>query len=210
MSVVDIAFIISPLQLQNPAWEVNTVGSLANNFWAMLIGFGFVLTTFFDEDLSQVKSVEITAITCLRWFFLLYGIFFIITIPLVLANTNRLADFTEAKIAEQTQAKETLITNLDNNLSSIANPQQLMEVGKSLGVELGQSPSSSADELRTQIQEQLAERKSVLKEREELAQTTEINKLWQRSIRTVIQVIIIGVICILLFFKTREIGIELL
>ena len=210
MSFVDITFILFPLQLQNPAWELTTVGSLANNFWAMLIDFGFILTTFFDEDLSLVKLIEITAITFLRWFFLFYGIFFIITIPLVFANTNRLADFAEAKITEQSTAKETLITNLENNLSSIANPQQLIQIGQSLGVDFSYSSNLSADELRNQLQEQLTQRKAALTQQTERAQKAETQKLWEQSIRTVIQVIIISTICILLFFKTREIGIELL
>jgi hypothetical protein len=210
MSIVDISFIVLPLQLQNPAWELATIGSLADNFWAMLIGFGFILTTFFDEDLSLVKSIEITIITILRWFLLIYGILFILTIPLVIANTNRIADFTTAKITEQSQAKETLITNLEKNLNPISNPQQLMEIGQSLGIEFNDADNLSVDELRVQLQQQLTQRKAGIKENVELAQKTETQKLWKRSVRIVIQVIIISTICILVFFKTREIGIELL
>ena len=121
-----------------------------------------------------------------------------------------LADFAEAKITEQSTAKETLITNLENNLSSIANPQQLIQIGQSLGVDFSDSSNLSANELRNQLQEQLTQRKAALTQQTERAQKAETQKLWEQSIRTVIQVIIISTICILLFFKTREIGIELL
>lgn len=208
MSIIDISFILLPLQLQNPAWELATVGSLADNFWAMLIGFGFILTTFFDEDLSLVKSIEITIITILRWFLLIYGIVFILTIPLVFANTNRLADFTTQKITEQSQAKETLITNLEKNLNPISNPQQLMEIGQSLGVNFNDSDNLSADELRVQLQQQLTQRKAGLKENVELAQKAEVQKLWKRSIKIVVQVIFIGTICILVFLRPVKSGLN--
>lgn len=210
MSFVDITFIILPLRLQNAGWELATIGSLADNFWAMLIGFGFILITFFEEDLSFVKSIEIRVITGLRWFFLLYGIFFILTIPLIFANTNRLTTMAIAKITEQSQAKATLITNIENSLQSISNPQQLIEIGKNLGIDLTPSANLPAEELQAQIQKQLAQRKAALNETSEQAQTSESRNIWKRSLRTVVQVIIISTICILLFFKTREIRMELI
>jgi len=210
MSLIDITFIVLPLQLKNPVWELATIGSLADHFWAMLIGFGFILTTFFDEDLSLVKSIEITVITFLRWFFLFYGIFFIITAPLVLANTARVANLTEAKITEQAQAKETLITNLKNNLGPISNPQQLLEIGQGLGVDLSDAGNLSPDELRTQLQQQLTARKASLTAQSTAAQQGETRKLWGKSVRTLVQIILISTLCLLIFFKTREIGVELL
>ncbi|MFN9172974.1 MAG: hypothetical protein ACK58N_00220 [Synechocystis sp.] len=56
----------------------------------------------------------------------------------------------------------------------------------------------------------ITQRKAGLKENVELAQKAEVQKLWKRSIRIFVQVIVIGTNCILVFLKTRKIGMELL
>ena len=198
-----------PPQLQNPEWELTTLSRLSDHSWAFLIGTGFILTGFFSIALGRVRLIEVRLLMVIRWGLLLLGIIYILSLPLVFFNTNRLVSQVKTNFTQQIQAREQVINQVEANIGTISNPNQLLQIAQTLGIPVT-DPGVSPDELKQQIQQQLPQLRQQMPEQAAKAQNEQIRSLLQRSLRTAAQLLVIAVGNSLVWFKTRKLKLFLL
>ncbi len=85
---------------------------------------------------------------------------FIFLIPLVVLNTNRLIDSSKEQITEQLATQLNQIKNVDSQLDQVSDINQIIALGKSLGLNTDDFPSIPKSQVKTQIRTRLATFKS--------------------------------------------------
>ena len=86
LSIIDIIYIIYPLNLLNPTWEFNTIGALVEHTPVPLLA---LILVFYGKGELRLKR-ELHLLKFISWLCLLIGLLFILMIPLGLINTYRL------------------------------------------------------------------------------------------------------------------------
>ncbi len=86
LSILDIIYIIYPLNLLNPTWEFNTIGALVEHTPVPLLA---LILVFYGKGEFRLQK-EMYLLKFISWLCLLVGILFILMIPLGLVNTYRL------------------------------------------------------------------------------------------------------------------------
>jgi hypothetical protein len=209
MNLVDTIYIIIPAQLQNPQWELNTLTTLSNHSWSFLIGTGFVITSFFSDHISRVRLIEVYFLMAIRWGLLLLAFFYLLSLPLVLANTSRLISLIKTNVSQELQTRTQLTEQVQKNLDTFTNPNQLLQIAQSLGLPLSSS-TAPPTQIKQEIQQQLPLLKTRLAKEASKSESQQIQELLKRSSRTAIQLIIISVANFLVWLKTRNINTLLL
>lgn len=209
MTLIDFANVIIPPQLQNPEWELTTLDRLSNHSWALLMGTGFILTGFFSSALGRVRLIEVRLLMVIRWGLLLLGIIYILSLPLVLFNTNRLITQIKTKFSQESQARVQLIDQVEANLGGINNPNQLLQITQTLGIPIT-NPNTPPEQLKQQIQKQLPQLRQQIPEQAAQAESRQVKTLIQRSLRTALQLLVIALGNGLVWFKTRKLKLFLL
>lgn len=206
MSIFDCIFVVIPPQLQNPAWELASLGSIANHTWGILIGFGFMLTTFSRDTVDKVKPIEIIIINFFRFVIILIALIFILAVPLTIINTFRVNNTEAQQINNQVKAQQQVITQVEQNLDSITDARQLLEIVRGLNLNIAYTPQSTTDSLKQEIQDKLPGAKEKLKREANMTIGSKKKYQWKASIRTLIQLFIFSITNILLWFKTRKLN----
>ncbi|MFM1842584.1 MAG: hypothetical protein RLZZ490_1320 [Cyanobacteriota bacterium] len=209
MTLVDFANAILPLRLQNPEWELTTLDRLSNHSWSLLMGTGFILTGFFGSALGRVHLIEVRILMIIRWGLLLLGILYILSLPLVFTNTNRLMNQIKTNISQESQARLQLIDQVDANIGGINNPNQLLQITQTLGLPIT-NPNAPPEQLKQQIQQQLPQLRQQITERAAQAESTQVKTLIKSSLRTAIQLMVIALGNGWIWFKTHKIKLFLL
>lgn len=204
-SVADCLYAIVPLRLQNPAWEIAALNSITTHSWGILIGFGFVLTTFMDETVNQIKPIEIYVINLFRSVILLMGIFFILAIPLTIVDTLRLNTINQQTIMEQVNLKKEFAKQVEANINSIADPRQLFEIAQNLNISLTPSDPSSTENLKKQIQQKLPKVGENLDKLSTIEIDSKAKYQWKDAIRLLFQLCIFIIANFFVWIKTRKI-----
>lgn len=177
VSVGDFLYILYPPQFQNPTWELNAIGSLIENSWALLIGFGFIFSRYFTGNAEYIWFLEIFILRVIRWVILIMAIGFIFLIPLVVLNTNRLIDSSKEEITKQLATQLNQIKNVDSQLDQVSDINQIIALGKSLGLNTDDFPTIPKAQIKTQIRERLTTFKSNVEQ-----QSVNIQKQQSRNI----------------------------
>jgi len=204
MSIADCVFVAVPLQLQNPVWELATLGSISNHTWGILIGLGFVLSTFSRDSINRVRPIEIYIINLFRILILLFALMFFLALPLVVVNTFRVNDLEARQIETQVTNRKRIIAQVEENLNAINDIRQLLEIGQGLGLRLTYTPQSAPDSLKKQIREQLPGATKKLETEASMSISSKKKYQWKASARIFLQLFILSIANILLWFKTRR------
>lgn len=169
--LLDVAVLLYPLDLMNPEWEFQTVGNMIERVVVPIMGVGFI---FLGEEQGR-NSWEMLMMKLLSWVSLLVGILFIIALPLVLATSaqriaaqidNNFGDQYQAQISQSQVLQEqiesasaddlqTLIANQAEG-SNISSPEEARQ-------ELLTNLAQARQELQTQVQGEINQRKTVVK-----------------------------------------------
>ena len=208
MTLVDFANILIPLRLQNPEWELTTIDALSNHSWALLISTGFIITGFFGINLRQVRIIELRLLMIIRWGLLSLAALYLLFLLLILTNTNRLIGQIKTNFSQQIEAREQLIGQVEQNLDAITDPNQLMQIGQTLGLSLSSS-DPSPEVIQQEIRERLPGLKIQISQQAARAEKSQIRILIKRSIRTTIQLILIIIANCLVWLQTRRLNLLL-
>ena len=200
MSFVDFVFVLFPFQLQNPQWELKTIGTFTEQTWAFLIGLGFIFTRYFTENKDDVRSLEIFFLKFIRWFLLFVAIASFFAIPLIFSNTNRVLNFLNEQVSEQKNNAFNQISQLENRLTKTSNLEQLRLFSKSLNL----APdvlNLPASELQNTIKTNLGDTRKKIAEKSAQKQKQQSIEIWKSSIKTIIGLIITGFTFVISWFK---------
>ena len=204
MSIFDCIFVVIPFRLQDPAWELASLGSIANHTWGILIGFGFMLVSFSRDTIDRVKPIEIYIINFFRFVIILLALIFILGIPLVVVDTFRVNKLEAQQIKNQLTQRQAIITQVEGNLGAIGDIRQLLEIGQGLGLNLTYTPQSTVDSLKQEMREKLPEAKEKAETEANMAISSKKKYQWKASARTLIQLFIFSITNIIVWFKTRK------
>jgi hypothetical protein len=130
--LLDFVFLIIPPKFTDPAWELNLYGQIIERVPILLFSFPLI---FFGEY-NYRRRLEKIATKVISWMAIVMAIFFILGLPLTVANTYRLQSFRQDElvfnVGKQTAPAEQFFDRLkkaesDTEIRSILktlNPQQ--------------------------------------------------------------------------------------
>ena len=155
-SLADFLHVLFPLQLFNAGWELQTIGSLIDQSWALLIGMGFICSRYFTENQKDTRLIEFLLLKFLRWFFLILAILYLFLAPLVVLNSLKISTQITQKVAQEQNAKIAQIDQIQNQSNKITNPDQLRAFAQSLNINKDDIARLSDEKLPASIQQQLS------------------------------------------------------
>jgi len=202
-SFVDFIYIVFPLQLQNPEWELNSISALTDHSWAFLIGFGFIFARYFGENQDDIRFPEIVFLRFVRWVILIMAIAFFFVIPLVVSDTQRLLKFVNDKIIQQQNSNLAQISQLETRLATKVNPEELKVLGKSLNLS-SEDLNLPDTQIQNAIKQNLAVAKKRIPQEAAQAQRQQWMRRWKNSSRTIIALVIISFTFVVVWLKIGE------
>jgi hypothetical protein len=205
-SLADFLNVLFPLQLFNPAWELQAIGGLIDQSWALLIGMGFICSRYFTENQKDTRLIEFLLLKFLRWFFLMLAILYLFLAPLVILNSFRMTTEIRQQVAQQQQAKIAQIDQIQNQSTQIKNPDQLRALAQSLNINKDDIDRLSNDQLPASIQQQLSTVKSRIQAEAAIARRNQLQKLWQNSIRMIFSQVLLALTFIFIWSKFGRLG----
>lgn len=169
LALFDLITTIVPMHLMNPAWEFQTIGALVERVPVPLLGLGLV----FYGEASFRRSGELIFLNLLSWLCLLFGILFLLLIPLGVNNTVRLNAQNKAQITAQYNQQLVRVEQLEKQLHNAKTEDIedfIQRQGKSLSSKDPQQVkkqllshfTSAKQNLQTQYQAKYAEQRLTL------------------------------------------------
>jgi hypothetical protein len=195
--------VLFPLQLFNPAWELQTIDSLIDQSLALLIGMGFICSRYLPENLAKTRLIEFLLLKVLRCFFLILAIFFLCLAPLVVQNSFKITTQITEQVAQEQNAKITEIEQIQNQSSKITNPDQLRALAKYFNINKDDIARLSNEQLPASIQQQLFTIKSRIQTEAKLSRRNQLQKFWQNSIKMIFAQVLLAFTCIYIFIWTK-------
>jgi hypothetical protein len=195
--------ILFPLQLSNPAWELQTIGALMNQSWALLIGMGFICSRYFTENHKDTLLIEFLLLKFLRWFFLILAILYLFLAPPVVLNSFKISTQITEQVAQQQNAKITEIDQIQNQSSKITNPSQLRALAQSLNINKDDIARLSDERLSATIQQLFSNAKSRIEKESAIARRNQLQKLWQNCTRIVFSQVLLAFNFIFIFIWSK-------
>ena len=201
VSLADFLHILFPLQLQNPDWELQTIGALVEQCWLFLIALALIFTRYFLDNQEPIREIDLIAIRWIRWIVLILAIFFLLSIPLVIVNTKRLSTFIQQQsdLAQSNQLAQ--IAQIETQLAQTSEPKTVMEFGKSIGMDVEKLGNASLEELKSAVQQKLTNVETNITKQIKTAQKEQRQKLFKKNFRTVYSIIIVSVGFIVIFVE---------
>jgi hypothetical protein len=205
-SLADFLHVLFPLQLFNPAWELQTIGSLIDQSWALLIGMGFIGSRYFTENHKDTRLIEFLFLKFIRWFFLILAILYLFLTPLVILNSFRMTTQIRQQVAQEQNAKTNQIDQIQIQSSRITNPDQLRALAQSININKDDIERLSNDKLPASIKQKLFSVKTKIEEEAAIALRNQLQKLWQNSIRMIFSQILLAFTFIFIWSKFGRLG----
>lgn len=201
VSFGDFINTIFPLQQGNPIWELEVIDSIANQTWAFLIGIGFISTRYFKENQVDIRFFELFLLRAIRWLLFTMGIIYLLLMPLVWIDSNRVSTIFSQQIVEQQETKNAQIAQLEVQKSRISNPQQIRQIGQALGINPDILKGASDSEVSKRIDEKIATIKTQLKTEAEEMVKAKKTKIRQSMVKTFYSQFLQIVIFFFVWFK---------
>jgi hypothetical protein len=154
LAIFDWVDLLIPLQLMNPAWELQTLGQLVEKVPVLLVGAALV----FLGDREEIRGLEKLALKGLSWCLLLLGIVYFLFVPWGVWNTSRLDRQTSQRIAAQVTEARTLTEQARSSLAQVKTPGDLQILVQHLsqaGIALPSGDAPDLETLKTHVQQEL-------------------------------------------------------
>lgn len=203
LALFDFIDIFVPLRLQNPAWEFQTLGALVERVPVPLLGLALVF--YGEADFREDEDWEIVLLKCLSWLCLLFGLLYLLLIPLGVSNTLRLNFQNEIQINAQ----------LDQRVSQIQQLQELLNNGTDKDIEelltrlsrQSRTPNITTpqqlEETKSQLSSFLTQAQERLKTGAGATRTEQRLRLLKRSVKWNLGALVSGVLFFGLWRSTR-------
>ena len=205
-SVTDFLHLLFPLQLFNPDWELQTIGSLISQSCILLIGMGLICSRYFTENHEDTRLIEFTLLKFIRWFFLILAILYLFLSPLVVMNSFRVSTQITEQVAQKQNIKTTQIDQIQNQGRKITNPAQLRALAQSINMKKDEITRLSDEQLPASIQQQFSTVKSQIKKEAAIARRNQLQKLWQNCVRMILAQLLLAFTSILIWSKFGRLG----
>jgi hypothetical protein len=124
LTLVDFIFIIFPLRLMDPAWELQTIGAFVERIPIPLLGMAFI---FFGERTYRAP-IETLLLKWLSWLSLMLTISFFLMVPLGINDTIRVSYNNNARVNSQVLPKIDEIRQFKGKLNEANSPDQIRAI----------------------------------------------------------------------------------
>jgi len=177
-ALVDTFQVLYPLQLTNPAWELQTMGALVERLPVPLLGLVMV---FFGEDYNRT-GLEGIFLKLVSWLCLLLAILSLLLVPLGVTNTLRLNNQNNQRIEAQAQQRLAELEQIETQVSqgSSGDLINLAEELNRLGLPVD---VSNPDGLKSDILSRVATAKERLPGQSEATRNNQLQVLLKNSVR---------------------------
>jgi hypothetical protein len=189
------------LQLQNPTWELQTLGALVEQSWGFLISLALIFSRYFLDNQNDVRQIELLALRLIRWLLFAMVLFFMLATPLIVVNTHRVYRSINQQVSRQDQIKLAQIVDINGKLERITDPNQMATVGNVLGLNPNDLQNRSLADARKMIQDRLTTLKTEIDTQIRNTRKDQIQKLFKSSLRTLYTGLIVCFIFILIWVK---------
>ncbi|NCO73755.1 MAG: hypothetical protein GW795_15125 [Cyanobacteria bacterium] len=127
-SLIDYLFLLIPLQLDDPNWQINLTNSIVDRGIVPLIGITLLLLGWWINDTNNRPKSKISIRLPLFIISSLLGLLFLILVPVHLSNINRVSADLMSQIAQKIEQQQTQIQGFVSQLDAISrNPEQLKQ-----------------------------------------------------------------------------------
>lgn len=182
LSFFDLVDILYPPDFMNPAWELQTMGQLVERVAVPLLGFVLI---FFGERNSRDRW-EIPVLNFLSWLTLIYGIIFLLLIPLGLFNTLRIDRQANQQLSTQVNQVQTQIQQVKDRLQTVNSPAEMENLLSQINPQGGTPEIESFqqfEEIKNRLSTVVANSDQQITTRAKEARITQRQNLLKRSIK---------------------------
>ena len=124
MALIDVLFLLIPLQLMNPLWEFQTVGAIVERLPVTLLG---IVLVYYGEK-SDRAPIEAVILKSLSWLSLAAAIFLLLVIPLNISNSFRIYHQHNASTNAQYVNQKDTIERFKSQLSEANSKDEISAV----------------------------------------------------------------------------------
>ena len=147
--VADIIDVVLPVRWMDPAWDMQVIGAIVERSPVPVLGF---LLFFYGDAFMRSRWTRRLA-RLLAWLALGLGLLFLLLIPLMVADTGRLARQAETRMTSQLQQQLARAEEMEANLMAVQT-QELDRVLERLGrAAEGQTAEAARESLVTELRE---------------------------------------------------------
>ncbi|MEB3280968.1 MAG: HpsJ family protein [Lyngbya sp.] len=182
LSLFDLVDILYPPDFMNPAWELQTMGQLVERVAVPILAFVLI---FFGERNSRDRW-EVPVLNFLSWFTLLYGIIFLLLIPLGLFNTLRVDRQANQQLTTQVNQVQTQIQQVKDQLKTVNSPAEMENLLSQINPQAGTPEIESFqqfEEIKNRLSTVVANSDQQITTRAKEARSTQRQNLLKRSIK---------------------------
>ena len=147
MAVVNISFLLIPLQLMNPLWEFQTVGAIVERMPFILLGIVLV----YCGERSNCASIELSVLKGLSWFSLISAIVLLLIIPLNINNSLRIYYQTNAIDDAQFISQQDTIKQFQEQLTLANSKEEITAILQQKTPNINISDSIDIEDLKNSI-----------------------------------------------------------
>ena len=147
ITVVNISFLLIPLQLMNPLWEFQTVGAVVERIPFILLGI--VLVCY--GETSNRASIELSVLKCLSWFSLISAMVLLLVIPLNINNSLKVYYQNDVIDNAYFISQEDVIKQFEEQLSVANSRERITDIIQQQVEEINISNSIDIQDLKDNI-----------------------------------------------------------
>ena len=126
-SIINFLHILIPPNFTNTTWEMQAMGQIVGQVWAPLLGLIFI---FSHRD--TVSKWEMKILWILSWLSLLFGLFYLLMLPLGVHNTRRIQQLRNQQISTRIAQQTQQIQNVKSRLQAVNSPESLARFASNL------------------------------------------------------------------------------
>ena len=173
---MDVVQLLYPPKFFNPAWEVQTIGSLVERVIVPLLGMALVFFgEFYDRNRLEKILLKVLSWTCLG-----LSIVCLLVIPLGVFGTARLDSQNDQQVNRQAEQQLSQFSKIEGQLSQ-SNPNDIQALAAKVGIPI--DPIKAPQVLKTEILSRLTTVRSNVQTQIEENRATQKQTLFKNSIK---------------------------
>jgi hypothetical protein len=199
LTALDIIAILIPPKFFDPNWELSSIGKTIEIVWAPLLAF---ILIFSRRQQELIALGELKILSLLSYLSLIIGVVYLVTVPLLITDTFRIARTNTGLFNKQVDVQKTQVEEITKQLNA-ANEEQLNNFFTINRQEFPQLQGSSGKELKTSFLSQLNKKQQAIQTQLKQDLTDKQRKLSKTAIKWILGAIVAGVSFLLIWQHTN-------
>ncbi len=177
--LLDFVFLLIPPKFTDPAWELNLYGQIIERVPILLLSFPLI---FFGEY-NYRRQLEKIVTKVISWMAIVMAIFFILGLPLIVANTYRLQSLKQDELVFNVGKQTAPVEQFSDRLKKAESDSEVISILKTLNPQKQISDIPDPQVVKKKLLEQIAGSFSESKSQVEKEKRNISIGLWKNSIK---------------------------